>query len=301
MIRKTAILFPGQGSQTLLMGKDLAESNKDIMELWKKAEKYSALPLREIYWENKDESLMANTANLQPALTVTNLALWLTNESKLEALAFAGHSLGEFSALAAAKVLSFDDVLKLVSLRGKLMDSVDPNKEGTMYVVLRLAIDEIEPTVKEVSLEMDRVVRVANYNTPKQFALSGHKDALEETIERLKPQKAKAIPLAVSGAFHTPLMAEINIEFGKELEKVDWNTPIAPIYSNISAEAISDAKKMHNAMKKQMVSSVYWFQSITNMYNNGILSFTEVGPKGVLIRMIPHILSADNIETAHYA
>ncbi len=300
MTRQTAILFPGQGSQTIKMGKDLAEKNSDAMDLWKKAEKYSSLPLREIYWDSNDETLMANTANLQPALTVTNLALWLENMDKITPLAFAGHSLGEFTALAASKTISIDDTLKLVSIRGQLMNSADPNKEGTMYVVLRLTAEEIEPVAEQISKEMNRIVRIANYNTPKQFAISGHRDAVEELAERLKPQKSKAIPLAVSGAFHTPLMAEINKEFSQELAKINWNNPIAPIYANVTAEAVTEGGRMLELMKKQVVSSVYWSKIMTNMYSNGIKSFTEVGPKGVLIRMVPHIINPEDIETGHY-
>ncbi len=300
MSEQSAILFPGQGSQTSGMGKSHAEKNSDIMDLWKKAEKYSSLPLREIYWESADETLMANTKNLQPALTATNLGAWLEHKNKVTPCAFAGHSLGEFSALAASKVLSFDDVFQLVSLRGKLMDSVDPNKEGTMYVVLRLSADEIEPTCKLVSEESGRVVKIANYNTPKQFAISGHRDAVEAVVDRLKPQKAKAIPLAVSGAFHTQLMSEINSEFAKELEKYSWSEPICPIYCNVNAEGITEAKRMLNIMKKQMVSSVLWTQIITNIHNTGTKDFAEVGPKGVLIRMIPHILSDSEVHTMHY-
>ncbi len=298
--RKTAIMFPGQGSQTPMMGKELAEREKDIMDLWKKAEKYSSLPLREIYWESNDEMLMANTKNLQPALTTVNLALWLTYAAKVEPLAFAGHSLGEYSALAAAKVLSIDDTLQLVSLRGKLMDEADPNNEGTMYVVLRLGREEVEPIIDEVAKESGKVVRIANYNTPKQFSISGHKEAVEEVVERLKPQKAKAIPLAVSGAFHTSLMSEINTEFCKALEKYTWNEPIAPLYANVTAEGISDSKKIFTLMKKQVVSSVLWSQIITNIYNDKIRSFTEVGPKGVLVRMVPHIIDIEGVETGHY-
>ncbi len=300
MSEQSAILFPGQGSQSANMGKAHAEKNNEIMDLWKKAEKYSSLPLREIYWESADEALMANTKNLQPALTVTNLGAWLEHKDKVSPCAFAGHSLGEFSALAAAKVLSFDDVLQLVSLRGKLMDSADPNKEGTMYVVLRLSAEEIEPICKLVSEESGRVVKIANYNTPKQFAISGHRDAVESVIDRLKPQKAKAIPLAVSGAFHTPLMAEINVEFAKELERYHWSDPISPIYCNVNAEAITEAKRMLNIMKKQIVSSVLWTQIITNIHKSNVQGFAEVGPKGVLIRMIPHILTDAEVHTMHY-
>ncbi len=299
---KTAILFPGQGSQGVQMGKELAEKNPEIMQLWEKAEKYSSLPLREIYWESNDETLMAFTANLQPALTVANLGIWLEYSSKLEPAAFAGHSLGEFSALAAAKVLTFDEVLKLVTLRGKLMAEADPNKEGTMYVVLRLSKDDIEPVVAEVTEKTGKIVRIANYNTPKQFAISGYKDSVDEAVEELKQKegRAKCIPLAVSGAFHSPLMAEANKEFTKELANMEWKNPICPIYANVHPEAIVDGNNMHNLMKKQMVSSVHWYQAVNAMYANGINSFAEFGPKGVLIRMIPHILTAEDVECHHF-
>ncbi len=180
------------------------------------------------------------------------------------------------------------------------MESADPNKEGTMYVVLRLNADEIEPVSAAVSEELGRVVKIANYNTPKQFAISGHRDAVEAVVDRLKPQKGKAIPLAVSGAFHTPLMSEINIEFAKELERYSWADPICPIYCNVNAEAITAAKRMQNIMKKQIVSSVLWTQIITNIHNAGTKNFAEVGPKGVLIRMIPHILTEAEVHTMHY-
>ena len=135
---KTAILFPGQGSQAFGMGHRLAEANPEIMELWKTAERISRIPLRGIYWESNDNVLMADTRNLQPAITVVNLALWLSVMKKLSPSCAAGHSLGEFSALAAAGVLSFERVIEAVSLRGCLMADVDPEKVGTMYAMIRL-------------------------------------------------------------------------------------------------------------------------------------------------------------------
>ncbi len=299
---KTAILFPGQGSQNAQMGKELAEKHSEIMDLWIKAEKYSSLPLREIYWESNDETLMAYTPNLQPALTAANLGIWLEYHKKIDAAAFAGHSLGEFSALAASKVLSFDEVLQLVTLRGKLMAEADPNNEGTMYVVLRLAKEDIEPVVNSITERTGKVVRIANYNTPKQFALSGYKDSVEEAIEELKQKegRAKCIPLAVSGAFHSPLMNDANKEFAKELAKMDWKNPICPLYMNAHPEAINEAENIYSLVKKQMISSVHWYQAVGAMSEAGIKSFAEFGPKGVLIRMIPHILTGDEVECHHF-
>ncbi len=212
---KTAILFPGQGSQASGMGRRLAEADNDIMALWKTAERISGIPLREIYWESNDNVLMADTRNLQPAITVVNFALWMSVMKKLEPACAAGHSLGEFSALAAAGVLSFERIIELVSLRGRLMADVDPEKVGIMYAMIRLTQGQVEAVVKEVSEKTGKLVRIANKNTPLQFVISGHRDAVEEAVEKLRNEypRAKGIPLAVSGAFHTSMMAQASAEF----------------------------------------------------------------------------------------
>lgn len=288
---KNAILFPGQGSQKAGMGKFLAEHDKEYMNLWKKAEEISQIPLREIYWESNDEKLMANTKNLQPAITVVNLALWQYCSSYINPQASAGHSLGEFSALAAAKVLDFISILQAVSLRGKLMSEADPDKLGTMFAILRLTADQVDTLCKEASVATNKIVRLANRNTPGQFAISGHKDALDNAIERAQALGGKCISLAVSGAFHTPMMAEANTEFTKYLDKLDWKNPVFPVYCNVNGEAFTEANKIANAMKKQMVSSVYWIETICNQWNDGIRTWYEFGPQGILTRMMRQILS----------
>ncbi len=300
MAIRTALLFPGQGSQSANMGKELAEKNKDIMDLWKKAESYSSLPLREIYWESNNDELMASTENLQPALTVCNLGLLIEHINNLDPQAAAGHSLGEFSALAAAKVLSIDDVLEIVSIRGKLMNDADSNKEGAMRVALRLSLEELEPIVEDIANTSGKVLKIANYNTIKQFVISGNKEAIVALTEDERAHKAKFIPLAVSGPFHSPLMADVNKEFTKVLDTKEFKDPIFPIYANISAEAVSEGKSMQNKLKKQMVSSVYWYQSMQAIHKAGIKHFTELGTKGVLSRMLPHILPSDEIETLQF-
>ena len=300
---KTAILFPGQGSQKNGMGKHLAEKSKDVMELWKKAEKYSDAPLREIFWESNDDAIMAHTKNLQPAITVVNLALWMYVSPSVIPCAAAGHSLGEFSALGAAKVLDIDKVLEAVSLRGRLMSEADPDRIGSMYAILRLNVEQVETLCKEASDATGKLVRLANRNTPGQFAVSGHKEALENLVDRAQGVGGKCIPLAVSGAFHTPLMAEASAEFAKFLDKLEWRNAAFPVYCNLSGEALEDAAKLHAAVRKQMTSSVYWIDTICNQWNSGIRKWFEFGPQGVLTRMMRQILTTteatDNYQTVH--
>ena len=299
---KTAILFPGQGAQASGMGRRLAEASSDIMDIWKKAESISGLPLREIYWESDDATLMAETRNLQPAITVVNLALWLSVADRLSPACAAGHSLGEFSALAAAGVLEMDKVLELVSLRGRLMADVDPEHIGTMCAMIRLSQEQVEAAAREVSESTGKLVRVANKNTPLQFVLSGHREAVEAAAEKLKAEnpRAKGFPLAVSGAFHTPMMAEASAEFSKLLDKQDWHDARFPIYSNINGEPLSDAEALHGAMRRQMTSSVCWVDTISNQWRDGVRRWVEFGPQGVLTRMVRPILVAADVADGSY-
>ncbi|MBQ4076901.1 MAG: ACP S-malonyltransferase [Mailhella sp.] len=300
---QTAILFPGQGAQATGMGRRLAEASSDIMELWKKAEAVSGLPLREIYWESDDASLMAETRTLQPALTVVNFALFLSCADRFTPVAAAGHSLGEFAALAAAKVLPFDKVLELVTLRGQLMADADPDHEGSMMAVLRLPLDLLEEAAKQAAEATGKVVRVANRNTPAQYVISGHKQALEMVYEGLKENsvRGKFFPLAVSGAFHTPMMSEANAEFVKLLDRQDWQAAIFPIYSNVSGEPLVEANLIRNAMRKQMTSAVQWVDTVGNMWKNGVRRWIEFGPQGVTSRMVRPILSAIDVDDNDYS
>ena len=286
---KIAILFPGQGSQKNGMGQLLAEKSKDSMDLWKKAEKYSSLPLREIYWESNDDALMADTKNSQPAITVVNLSLWAFVAPSVIPYASAGHSLGEFSALAAAKVLDFDKVIEAVSLRGQLMSEADPERIGSMYAILRLNTEQVEGLCKEACDATGKLVKIANRNTPGQFSVSGHKEALEDLVERAQAIGGKCIPLAVSGAFHTPLMAEASAEFSKFLDKLEWKNAKFPIYCNVNGEALEDATKLYATLRKQMTSSVHWIETINNQWDAGIRKWFEFGPQGILTRMMRQI------------
>ncbi|MBR3880036.1 MAG: ACP S-malonyltransferase [Mailhella sp.] len=300
---QTAILFPGQGAQNTGMGRRLAEASSDIMDLWKKAEAISGQPLREIYWESNDATLMAETRTLQPALTVVNFALFQSCVGRFTPVAAAGHSLGEFAALAAAKVLPFEKIIELVTLRGQLMADADPDHEGSMMAVIRVDLDSIEAAVKKACEETGKLIRVANKNTPLQIVISGHKVALEHAYETLRGAgaRAKFFPLAVSGAFHTPMMAEANTEFVKLLDKQDWQNAIFPIYSNVNGEPLTEANFIRNAMRRQMTSSVQWVDTISNMWKNGVRRWIEFGPQGVTSRMVRPILSAADVADGSYS
>jgi len=278
------------------MGRDLAEHWSEAMDLWKKAERLSGLPLREIYWDG-DENAMAVTRNLQPALTVVNMNLWCFVAEKLSPAGMAGHSLGEFAALFAARVLPMDSVLELVCLRGRLMDEA-VNQDGRMAAILKLDQAKVEELVAAAASLTGQEIRIANYNTPGQFVISGHAQAVDHVCAGVKPLKGRALVLPVSNAFHSPYMSEAGDELAKFMDKLDWRDPQTPVYLNVTARPEADARALKETVKRQMTSSVYWTQIIENQYADGMRSFIELGPKGALSRMISQILKdRDGIET----
>jgi [acyl-carrier-protein] S-malonyltransferase len=286
-----ALLFPGQGSQERGMGRDLAEAHPEAMALWKKAEAASSLPLREIYWDG-DEGDMARNRSLQPAITAVNLSLWLRLAPSCAAAA-AGHSLGEYSALAAAGVLSLETVLGLVALRGRLMAECDPDGQGAMAALLRLDRSRAEACVAEARARCGKDLVMANYNTPGQFVASGHKEAIRLLPSLAREAGGRVLPLAVSGAFHSPLMAEASRELNRALDKLgkgEWRTARFPVYSNASARPETDALALKAALERQMTSPVHWIDTIRAQWNQGVRAFVECGPKQVLTRMIDPIL-----------
>ncbi len=274
------LLFPGQGSQEPNMGRDLAEARTSAKELWLLAERESGLPLREIYWGG-GETDMAQTRALQPALTVVNLNLWLEAKARLRPSAAAGHSLGEFAALAAAGVLGVEETVRAVTLRGALMSQAGAPGQG-MAAVVKLAQADVEEIVERAQADTGAELRIANYNSPAQFVLSGQGPALDRAAELVKERKGRAIPLAVSGAFHSPLMAEAGAEFARFLGRLHWRAPAFPVYHNATALPEPSAQGARAAVERQMTSSVLWVQTMANLRAAGCRSFLELGPKGVL-------------------
>lgn len=282
---RTALLFPGQGSQESGMGRALAEQHIEAMELWKKAERISGLPLRGIYWEG-DETAMSDTRALQPALTVVNLALWQQLASRFAPAGTAGHSLGEYSSLAAAGALSVESALEITSLRGRLMAETDPDGKGAMAAVLKLDATNVQVIVEEAKAITNEILLVANYNTPTQLVVSGTKVAVEQVVTLAKEHKGRAIPLKVSGAFHSPLMEEAARELRPSLEKAVWQRPRFAVYCNIHGKAVTDGESLRQCMLNQMTSSVRWVDTMTQQWQDGLHRWVEVGPKAVLSKMV---------------
>ena len=283
---KTAVvLFPGQGSQCRGMGRDLAEHDQDAMDLWKKAEQVSGLPLREMYWEG-DEAAMNDTKALQPALTCVNCNLYRRLASSFTPLGFAGHSLGEFSALACAKVLEFSDVIELTSVRGELMAGADPQGRGAMAAIVKLPVETVQTIAAEAEAESGEMICLANFNTPAQTVVSGTKKAVELACSKAKALKGRGVLLKVSAAFHSPMMDEANREFQRVLRKKDWHDACAPVYGNVDGKPEVSGQKLMQKMERQMISSVLWNVGIEEQYANAVRAWLEVGPKSLLLKMV---------------
>ena len=283
---RLAVLFPGQGSQERGMGRALAEADAEAAELWRMAERASGLALREIYWEG-DEAAMADTRALQPAMTAVTLGLWFHLKAKLSPLVgFAGHSLGEYAALAASGMLPVPAVFELTSLRGRLMAEADGG-DGRMAAVLKLSLDDIEAVVRAAAQATGKVLLVANYNSPGQYVLSGEAPAVEAAAALVKERKGRAVPLAVSGAFHSPLMAEPAAELEKALRRAGLRAPsVAPVYHNVTGLPEPDAAKALDLMCRQMTSQVRWITTMAALWQAGARTFVELGPKGVLTKLL---------------
>ena len=273
------------------MGRDVAEARPEAMQLWKRAEAVSGLPLREIFWEG-DDAAMSDTRALQPALTVVNLNLWRELSGRVTARAAAGHSLGEFSALAAAGVLDEESTLRIVSLRGRLMAEADPDRRGGMAALLKMTPETVAEIVAEAARETDSLLIVANYNTPGQLVASGSREAVECVCAKAKERKGRGVPLAVSGAFHSPMMEKANKELDPLLRKAVWRKPRFPVYCNVLGEAVTDGESARDMMLRQMTSSVRWIDTMRNEFRDGVRHWLELGPKPLLGKMVAPCVDA---------
>jgi [acyl-carrier-protein] S-malonyltransferase len=284
-----AVLFPGQGSQFIGMGKEFLESGSEAVELMDLAESISEAPLRKLCLEGPMEEL-TKAVNLQPALTAINLLCWqAVRKAGIQADYFAGHSLGEYSALYAAGTLTVDDTLKLVSERGRLSEREGQKNPGGMQAILGLALAEVEEIL--ASLPESDMATVANYNTETQIVISGYHDTLTRVEKIVAEKGGKAITLNVSVANHSPLVAGAIPDFEKIMADITFSQPQIPIFFNVTAAEEKDPDAIRAIMSRQIASRVRWYETINNLVAKGVDTFIEVGPRKVLTGLTKKIVS----------
>ena len=283
-----AFVFPGQGAQFVGMGKDLYESNPLAKELFDKANDVLGFKITDIMFEGTAEELK-QTKVTQPAVFLHSVisALCMGDDFKPEMVA--GHSLGEFSALVAAGALNFEDGLRLVHARAMAMQEACEMAQGTMAAIIGLPDEKVEEICAEVSSE-GNVVIPANYNNPGQLVISGNVEAVNAACEKMKEAGAKrALPLPVSGAFHSPLMQPAKDKLQAAIEQTEVKAPICPVYQNVDAQPHTDPAEIKQNLIAQLTSSVRWTKSVQNMIADGADDFTECGPGKALQGMIAKI------------
>ena len=288
---KHAYVFPGQGAQSVGMGKDLYENVPEAKELFEKANEILGFRITDIMFSGTDEQLK-QTKVTQPAVFLHSVILAKALGVKPDAVA--GHSLGEFSALVVAGALSFEDGLKLVAKRALAMQAACEQQPGTMAAVLGLD----DPTVEQICASTEGTVVAANYSCPGQLVISGAVEAVDAACAKAKEAGARrALRLPVGGAFHSPLMEPAKVELEKAIEEAPFRTPVCPIYQNVDAKPYTDPAAIKANLIAQLTAPVRWTYIVKQMLADGVEEFTELGPGTVLQGLVKKVDPTANVES----
>ncbi|MFC2533459.1 MAG: ACP S-malonyltransferase [Capnocytophaga ochracea] len=280
-----AYIFPGQGAQFVGMGLDLYEKSAEAKALFEAANRILGFSITDIMFSGTDEDLK-QTKVTQPAIFLHSVILSKVLSENFAPQMVAGHSLGEFSALVANEVLSFEDGLQLVAKRATAMQKACELQPGTMAAVLGLDDSKVE----ELCATVDGIVTPANYNCPGQLVISGELKAVEAACEKMKEAGAKrALVLPVGGAFHSVLMKPAEEELAAAIEQTTFHKPLCPVYQNVTTTAVSNEANIKKNLIKQLTAPVKWTQSVQQMIADGATEFIEVGPGKVLQGLVKKI------------
>lgn len=290
---KIAFVFPGQGSQSVGMGKSLYETSTKAKEIFETADEVLGRSISKMCFEGPEEDLK-QTINTQPAILVTSIAALeaLKEKTNVEPECVAGHSLGEYGAYYAARVVDFATAMKLIDKRAREMNAAAETTKGAMTAVIGMSKEDILDTIEKI----DGMVSVANYNSPAQIVITGEAEAVAKANEALKEAGAKrVIPLPVSGGFHSMLMQEASVKFSEILDDCEIKDAKIPVFTNVDAEPTTSAIRFKAKMTAQIYSSVMWTQTIEKMAADGVDTIVEIGPGKVLAGLVKKINPAINV------